>query len=381
MTALASERRVVQDTMVRYATEVGWKQVSPEDAVRFRRGETGLVFHELLVDQLQRLNPGVVDLARAEEIVTRLTRVRPTIEGNLDAWEYLRGLKTVFVPDEKRERNVTLLDLENPDRNVFQVTDEFRFTNGTHSIRPDVVFLINGIPVIVVEAKAATKEGGIGEAHAQLVRYHRQGPELMSLFQVQTLTQLVHFFYGATWSFSRKWLFNWRDEAAGDYEHLVKSFVHREWVLRVLADFILFTRQDGELYKVLLRPHQMRAVDKVVERAATSDRTRGLVWHTQGSGKTFTMIVAAKKILELPVFENPTVLMLVDRNELEAQLFGNLEAVGFGHVEVAESKRDLRDLLGSDYRGLVVSTIHKFDDMPADIMTRGNVIVLVDEAH
>lgn len=381
MTFLASERGVVQDTMVRYATDVGWERVSPDDAVRLRRGEPGLVFHETLVDQLQKLNPGAVDLARAEDIVTRLTRVRPTIEGNLDAWEYLRGLKTVFVPDEDRERNVTLIDFENPERNVFQVTDEFQFTNGTHRIRPDVVFLINGMPVVVAEAKAATKEGGIGDAHGQLVRYHRQGPELMSLFQVQTLTQLVHFYYGATWSFSRKSLFNWRDEAAGDYEHLVKSFVHRERVLRTLADFILFTRIDGELSKVLLRPHQMRAVDKVVERAAEGERTRGLVWHTQGSGKTFSMITAAKKIQELPVFENPTVLMLVDRNELESQLFGNLEAVGVGHVEQAESKRHLRELLASDYRGLIVSTIHKFDDMPADIATRENVIVLVDEAH
>lgn len=367
--------------MVRYATEVGWDPVTPEDAVRLRHGETRVVFNEILIEQLQRLNSGVVGLARAEDIVTRLTRVRPTIEGNLDAWEYLRGLKTVFVPEEKRERNITFLDLERPERNVFQVTDEFRFTNGTHTIRPDVVFLINGVPVIVVEAKSASKIGGVGEGLDQLERYHRDGPELMSLLQVQTVTQLAHFFYGATWSFSRKFLFNWRDESAGDYEHLVKSFIHPERVLRVLADFILFTRVDGELSKVLLRPHQMRAVDKVVNRAASADRTRGLVWHTQGSGKTYTMISAAKKILELPVFENPTVLMLVDRNELETQLFSNLEAVGFGHVEVAESKRHLREVLASDYRGLIVSTIHKFDDIPADITTRSNVIVLVDEAH
>src|SRR4051794_15302037 len=93
------------------------------------------------------------------------------------------------------------------------------------------------------------------------------------------------------------------------------------------------------------------------------------------------MIVAAKKLIEEPVFENPTVLMLVDRNELEAQLFGNLEAVGFGHVEVAHSKRHLRDLLRSDRRGLIVSMIHKFDDVPAASNQRENIFVLVDEAH
>jgi type I restriction enzyme R subunit len=106
-----------------------------------------------------------------------------------------------------------------------------------------------------------------------------------------------------------------------------------------------------------------------------------LVWHTQGSGKTYSMIVVAKRLIEDPAFQNPTVLMLVDRNELEAQLFGNLEAVGFGHVEVARSKRHLQKLLKSDRRGLIVSMIHKFDDIPERINERRNIFVLVDEAH
>lgn len=381
MNSLASEKNVVQESMVRYATGVGWVYVTPEDAIRLRGGETGTVFRSVLVDQLQRLNPGIVDLARADDIVNRLVRVRPTIEGNLDAWEYVRGLKTVFVPEEKRERNIRLIDTDSPGRNVFHVTDEFLFTNGTRTIRPDVVLMVNGFPLIVVEAKAATKPGGIAAAYDQLTRYHREGPELLALLQLQTMTQLVRFFYGATWSFSSKFLFDWRDEAAGDYETLVKSFFDRTRVLRVISDFILFTRTDEELSKVVLRPHQMRAVDRAVERAADEERARGLVWHTQGSGKTYSMIVAAKKVIESPLFENPTVLMLVDRNELEAQLFSNLEAVGFGHVEVAESKRHLQDLLVHDHRGLIVSTIHKFDRMPARVAERRNVVVLVDEAH
>ncbi len=381
MKSLASERDVVQASLVRYAISVGWEYKSRDDSVTLRRGETGVVFHDILVEQLQRLNPGVVDRARAEDLVGRLVRVRPTIEGNLDAWEYLRGLKTVFVPNENRERNVRVADLEDIGRNVFHVTDEFSFTNGTKTIRPDVVLLVNGIPVVVVEAKAVTKQGGIAAALDQLVRYHREGPELLALVQLQTLTQLVRFYYGATWSFSSKYLFDWRDEATGNYEMLVESFLDPRRVLRVISDFILFTRTDEELSKVVLRPHQIRAVEHVVERIADKDQSRGLVWHTQGSGKTYSMLVAAKKVIESPIFENPTVLILVDRNELEAQLFGNLEAVGFGHVELAESKRHLRDLLTHDHRGLIVSTIHKFDGMPPRVTERENVVVLVDEAH
>jgi type I restriction enzyme R subunit len=379
--SLSSEAAAVQYPMVRYAADLGWQYLSPEDAVRLRRGETGPVLWEVLVDQLQRLNPGTVDLDRAEQLAKSLIQVKPTIEGNLDAWEYLRGLKTVFVPSENRERNVAVLDVEHRERNTFHVTPEFSFTNGTKTIRPDVVFLVNGIPVIVVEAKAATRQSGMSEALDQVVRYHQQAPELLAISQLYALSQLVHFYYGATWSLSAKMLLNWRDETAGTYEELCKTFIHPERVLRVLSDFILFTRRDDELQKVVLRPHQMRAVDKVVERAADGRQRRGLVWHTQGSGKTFTMITVAEKLIRTPMFENPTVLMLVDRNELEAQLFSNLESVGFSHVEVADSKRHLKNLLQSDFRGLLVSTIQKFEDMPPDRVTRDNVFVLIDEAH
>ena len=378
---ISSERRTVQNPLLRYAAEAGWTYLSPDEALRLRRGEAGLVLHEVLARQLQRLNPGMVDAQTAEELIRRLLRVQPSIEGNLQAWEFLKGLKTVFVETERRERNVRFLDPVNVEANTFHVTDEFRFHSGTYTIRPDVVFLVNGIPVLIVETKAATRLEGIAEALEQIRRYHREGPELMALLQIHALTHLVQYYYGATWNLSRKALFNWRDEQAGDFETLVKTFVAPRRILRVLSEFILFTRTDGELSKVVLRPHQMRAVERVIGRARDPEKRRGLIWHTQGSGKTYTMITVAKRLMEDPAFQNPTVLMLVDRNELEAQLFGNLEAVGLGRVEVARSKAHLRELLRSDRRGLIVSMIHKFDDMPANLNTRANIFVLVDEAH
>jgi len=378
---LGTERTAVQNPLNRYGEEAGWTYLPPEEALRLRRGESQAVLHDVATAQLQRLNPGTVDHGRAEDVVKRLSRVPPTIEGNLEAWEYLKGLRTVFVEAERRERNVRLLDPHNVEANVFHVTDEFVFSNGVHRIRADVAFLVNGVPVIVVETKAATHREGVAEALDQIRRYHQQGPELMALMQLHTLTHLIHFYYGATWSLSRKELFNWRDEQAGDFETLVKTFVSPRRVLRVLTEFILFTRRDEELAKVVLRPHQMRAAERVVQRAGEPHRRRGLIWHTQGSGKTYTMITVAKLLSADPLFHNPTILMLVDRNELEAQLFGNLEAVGFGNVDVAQTMQHLRQLLGRDRRGLIVSTIQKFDRMPANLNIRSNVFVLVDEAH
>lgn len=379
---LGSERAAVQNPFIRYATEAGWQYIAPQD-LEFRRGGVGgLIDRQVFISQLQRLNPGVVDHLRAEEVLKRLERIPPNIEGNLQTWEYLKGLRTVYVETEKRERNIRLLDLDNWRANSFQVTDEFTYTNGTYTIRADIVFLINGVPVLVVETKSTNEIEGIAKALDQMRRYHREAPELMALEQIYCLTHLVRFYYGATWSLSRKDLFNWRDESTGqDYETLVKGFIHPQRVLRVLTDFIMFTRRDDELSKVILRPHQMRAIGRVLNRALDPTKKRGLVWHTQGSGKTYTMITIAKKLIEDPRFNNPTVLMLVDRNELEQQLFTNLAACGLGMVEQARSKRHLQDLLASDRRGLIVSMIHKFDDIPANLNCRDNIFVLVDEAH
>ena len=382
-----SESSTVQEPLLRYAAEAGWTRLEAYEATAMRRGDGGLLLQQVFVEQVQRLNPGLVDLARAEELARRLAAVPPTIEGNLQAWEFLRGLRTVYLPEERRERNVRLLDADHVDRNRLHVAEELTYDNGTHRIRPDVVFFVNGVPVLVVEAKAPTLENALDQAMDQLVRYHRQGPELLALLQLQSLTNLRAFRYGATWVLSLKYLFDWHADLAAemlgpaDFETRVKHFVSPSRVLRMLTEFILFTRKDDELSKVVLRPHQMRAVERVLGRARERKKRRGLVWHTQGSGKTYTMMLAAKLLIQDPSLGHPTVLMLVDRNELETQLFGNLEAAGFGQVTVAESKAHLRDLLRSDQRGLIVSMIHKFDDIPADSNTRHNIYVLVDEAH
>nr|QNO46166.1 hypothetical protein LJAJCFKK_00017 [Methanosarcinales archaeon ANME-2c ERB4] len=395
--ALGGERYSVQKPLISYVREpsaeyktsggkkaffdLGWDYISPDEALRLRGGKTGFVFRELFINQMQKLNPGFMDHLLAEELIKGLERIPPSIEGNLIAWEYLKGLKTVFVPNEKRERNVRFIDTEDIDRNTFHATDEFTFTNGSNTIRPDIVFLINGVPVLFAETKAAHKVEGIAEALDQIRRYHRECPELLSILQVYALTHIIRYYYSGTWNTSRKLLFNWKEEVKGDFETLVKVFFERKRIVRIITDFILFTRQDDELKKVVLRPHQMRAVDKLIERMEDKEKRRGLIWHTQGSGKTYTMIVTAQKIIENPLFENPTVIMLVDRNELESQLYNNLTAVGIEHLEVVKSKRHLRGLLSNDRRGLIVTMIHKFDGIPEKINTSENIFVLVDEAH
>jgi len=380
MPSIASERATVQNPLVEYVQEIGWAYVSPDQALTLRRGESGTLFYQTLRDKLISLNPGVVTVSNVDEVIARIESVRNTIEGNAEVLAWLRGERSVYVASERRQRNVTLIDFAHPAENVFQVTDEWQYTNGKYRNRADVVFVINGIPVALVETKSAVKKEGIEEGLAQIRRYHRETPELVTVPQIFDVTHLVDFYYGVTWNLDRKSLFNWKDEEKGNFERKVKRFFARERFLRFIESWIVFYKKDDELRKIVLRQHQTRAVEKVVERALDPEKRTGLIWHTQGSGKTFTMIKAADLILRHPAFEKPTVILLVDRNELESQLFANLAAYGLA-PEIARSKQHRRELLRSDYRGLIVSMIHKFDKADADLCTRENVFVLVDEAH
>jgi len=381
---IGGEQAAVQNPFVRYARDAGWTYLSPDHALELRRGTGSPILDTVLAEQLQKLNPGIVGRQQTDEIIGKLVRVRPNIEGSLDAWDYLKGLKTIFVEAQRRERNIRLLETD-PKRlpaNAFHVTSEFKFTtDAPPGIRTDIHFFINGVPVLIVETKSARRRDGIAQAFDDIRYYHAHGPELLAITQIFSLTHLLQFYYGATWNLSRKNLFNWRDEQAGDFETLCKTFIAPGRLVQVLNDFILFVRKDGELTKAVLRPHQMRAAERCVERAKDVKKRRGLIWHTQGSGKTYTMITVGKMLCADPALANPTVLMVVDRNELESQMSGNLESVGLGQAPVAESKKDLERLLRSDRRGIILTMIHKFDDIVANINVRDNFYVLVDEAH
>src|SRR5437762_13580675 len=221
-------------------------------------------------------------------------------------------------------------------RNVYEVTEEFYVNNGRHGTREDVVFLINGIPVLVVECKNATKEEAIALGVDQIRRYHDETPEVMVPEMLFTATEAIGFAYGATWSLVRRNIFNWKHEQVGNLEAKVKSFCAVPHLLRLLKDFILFAEKEEELQKVILRQHQTAAVDKVVERALEPKRTRGLVWHAQGSGKTYTMIKSADLLFKANEAQQPTILLMIDRDELEDQMLKNLASVGLANVAHAD---------------------------------------------
>jgi type I restriction enzyme, R subunit len=395
MATKPGEYKTVQARILAYAQEIGWIYV-PRGESEKRRGfdrskatsaeqaaEASPYFDDLLDSQVRKLNPKYAEGPGA--LVGDLRRLHTDISGNRDFLAYLRNTKTFYDKGAGRELNRVLIDYAKPSNNVFEVTEEFSVHNGKYGTREDVVFLINGIPVLVIECKNATKDEAIALGVDQVRRYHAETPELFVPQMVFTATEAIGFSYGVTWNLIRRNIFNWKHEQKGNLEAKVKSFCDREHVLALLKDYILFAEKDEELQKYILRQHQTTAVERVVHRclsaAPKSDARRGLVWHTQGSGKTFTMIKAAELLFKAAAADKPTVLLLIDRNELEDQLLRNLAALGLNNVRHAHSINELNKLLRDDYRGIIVSTIHKFQGMPANVNTRPNIFVLIDEAH
>ena len=391
------EHKTVQARILAYAQEIGWTLVSREEAER-RRGfdpevspaerakNRTLFFDDLLDAKVREFNPRYAEAEGA--LLGQLRHLHSNIYGNREFLDYLRNRGKFYDHEEKRERDLILIDyeedlslLKEKWRNTYEVTEEWAYHNGHYGTREDVVFLINGIPVLVIECKNANKDEAIALGVDQIRRYHRETPELFIPQQLFTATDAIGFSYGVSWNTVRRNIFNWKQEEVGKLEEKVKSFCAIPQVLAFLKDYIVFAEKDEELNKYILRQHQTGAVEATVTRALDPKRTRGLIWHTQGSGKTFTMIKAAERLFRDPSADKPTILLMIDRNELEDQMLKNLSALGLGNLEHADSITRLNQLLRDDYRGIIVTMIHKFRDMPADLNLRKNIYVLIDEAH
>jgi len=386
-----TEHHSVQARIIKYAAEIGWTFVPQKEAEK-RRGfgtegttqqramNASLYLLDTLKDKLREFNPNLNEQNIAD-ILRQFSLLRTDVYGNRTFWEYLTGKKNFYYEAEQRELNLCFINTEDLTKNSFEVTEEFTYTNGRYTNREDIVFLINGIPILVIECKNITKSEAIAVGFDQIRRYQEETPELMVPQQLFTATESIGFSYGVTWNLIRRNIFNWKAEQIGNLELKIKTFCAPAQMVKMLTRYIMFAEQEETLNKFILQQHQQIAVEKVIDRAHDPKKFRGLVWHTQGAGKTYTMIKAAELLFKAPESDKPTILLMLDRNELEDQMVKNLEAVQINNVVKATSINKLNEYLRNDYRGIIITMIHKFRDMPANLNTRKNIYVLIDEAH
>ena len=372
---------------------LGWHYLAHENLPR-QPQETLVEQH--LRDALIRLNPTIA--AHPERVDDVLYRLRAIIMGvrsdglvkaNEEFAAWLTGAKSMPFGEHGEHVTIKLVDFDDLEQNQYVVTQQYTFCAGKAEKRADLVLLINGIPMVLIEAKTPVRSSqswldGAVQVHDD---YERTVPELFVPNVCSIATEGKEYHYGSIRMPIELWG-PWRlddDDALPSMERVEKaitSMLRPRVILDLLKNFTSYATHKGkQRIKIIARYQQYEGANKLVERVMAGHPNRGLIWHFQGSGKSLLMLFAARKLRMHPALKNPTVMIVVDRVDLDSQISGAFYAAAAPNLVKAESRKDLQNLLGKDVRKIIITTIYKFAEADGVLNERKNIIVLVDEAH
>jgi len=394
LTGVNLNNNIVAEPKAGYGAQ--WQFVAPND---LQRSVNEVLLEQELKEAIIRLNPEITaQPALADEVIYKLRAVLIAVnqvglvKANEEFFKWMTGEKTMPFGDNNRHVPIRLIDFENITNNSYIVTNQFRVHHRETKI-PDVVLFINGLPVVVGEAKTPIRPSisWLDGAHEVHDIYENAVPQLFVPNILSFATEGKELFYGAIRCPLEFWA-PWRIE--GDDDKLAKQLglgeIGKEMsdllspkrLLDIMQNFSLFTtNKKKQRMKVIPRFQQYEGANKIVERVKEGKVKKGLIWHFQGSGKSLLMVFAAQKLRRSPELKSPTVIVLVDRTDLDTQISGTFNAADIPNVESTDSISDLQKLLERDTRKIIISMIHKFRDAKPNMNTRDNIIVLVDEAH
>ena len=435
---------IVEDAALEWFGELGYAvghgpHLAPGEPAAERDSFSEVVLVGRLREAIRRLNPAIPEEAR-EEALRKVLRVgTPSLVQTNRAFhkmlrdgvpvEYARPVGSIAGDD------VRLVDFGDVRSNDWLVVNQFTVKEGDHnpsaakalegSRRPDIVVFLNGLPLGLIELKnAANEETDIWSAYAQLQTYKAEIPTLLHYNAALVVSDGLQARMGSVTA-NQEWFKVWRTidgegdapKSALELEVLVRGVFERQRFLDLLHHFIVFEEDpdSGALHKIIAGYHQFHAVNAAVEETVRAsgmaeeglaregtgtfwsgrqrggkpgDRRAGVVWHTQGSGKSFSMLFFAARVVRHPAMRNPTLVVLTDRNDLDDQLFGQFHRCAdiLGQTPVQASGREhLRELLNRASGGVVFTTIHKFAAEKGEVMpelsARQNIVVIADEAH
>jgi type I restriction enzyme R subunit len=384
----------VSEPKTAYGTE--WVYKSSDE---IQRGVNEVLVESELKEALIRLNPDIAAKPElADEVIYKLRAVLIAVnqiglvKANEEFFKWMTGEKTMPFGENNRHVPVRLIDFDDLSNNTYVVTNQYRIHHRETKI-PDVVMMINGIPVVVGEAKTPIRPSisWLDGAHEVHKVYENAVPQLFVPNILSFATEGKELYYGSVRCPLEFWA-PWRLENDEDAiaKRLGLSEIGKELsdlvsparLLDIMRNFSLFsTDKKKRRMKIIPRFQQYEGANKIVERVKEGRVKQGLIWHFQGSGKSFLMVFAAQKLRREPDLKSPTVIVLVDRTDLDTQISGIFDAADVSNVESTDSISELQTLLERDTRKIIISMIHKFRDAKPNMNTRENVIVLVDEAH
>jgi type I restriction enzyme, R subunit len=402
-----------EEAALDWFAELGYQKVSgydiapvPDGVTPERANYKQVLLVERLRAQIAKLNPGIPPVALADALRQILNPNQPSlIQANRQFHRWLRdGVRVEYLRDGETIGDfVRLVDFDNPDNNDWAAINQFTIKGPHHTKRPDILVFLNGLPIAVLELKnPADEKADIWTAYDQLQTYKEQIPDLFITNELLVISDSVTARFGSLTSDKERFM-EWRTidgtalDPLGQFrkaETLIRGLFQRDLLLDYLRNFILF-EDDTEIIKKVAAYHQFHAVRKAVDstfRAAAveGDRKIGVVWHTQGSGKSISMCFYAAKVITAPEMKNPTLVIVTDRNDLDEQLFGQFSQASELLRETpvqAETREELRQMLAArPSGGVIFTTIQKFSpyddekDFPL-LSDRDNIIVICDEAH
>jgi type I restriction enzyme, R subunit len=371
----------------------GWHFLAPENLSR----QAHEVFVEPFVHEaLLRLNPEIAaNPDRADEVLYKLraivlaVRSDGLIKANEEFTAWLRGDRSMPFGPNHEHTTVKLIDFQNLENNHYVVTTQYKFHAGPADRRADLVLLVNGFPLVVIEAKTPVRRAvswvdGALQIHDD---YEKQVPELFACNVLSAATEGKELRYGSIRMPINLWG-PWRTDqnvatsGLGEVQRSVRSLFQPVVILDILANFTLFaTDMKKRRLKVVCRYQQYEGANRIVERVLAGKPRKGLLWHFQGSGKSLLMVFAAQKLRLQPALKNPAVLIVVDRIDLDTQISATFHASDIPNLIKAESRSELARLLRQDTRKIIITTIFKFAEADGVLNHRSNIVALVDEAH
>ncbi|MGO1597089.1 MAG: type I restriction endonuclease subunit R [Sphingobacterium sp.] len=373
-----------------------WQYLSSDE---LNRSVNEVLLEQQLKDALIRLNPEIaLNNALADEVIYKLRAILISVnqtglvKANEEFFKWLTGDKTMPFGENNRHLPVRLLDFDDVANNQYVITSQFRVHSRETKI-PDIVLFINGIPVVIGEAKTPIRPSisWLDGAHEIHQVYENAIPQLFVPNILSFATEGKTLFYGSIRSpldFWAPWRLEDEDETLarrlglGEIGKELGDLLHPTRLIDILQNFSLFSNnKKKQRIKIIPRFQQYEGANKIVERVKEGSIKKGLIWHFQGSGKSLLMVFAAQKLRRDADLKSPTVIVLVDRTDLDTQISGTFNAADVANVETTESIRELQQMLERDTRKIIISMIHKFRDAKPNMNTRDNIIVLVDEAH
>lgn len=414
-----SELKGVEKPVTEWLSKMGWTFKSNDDLKAYSRPFSNPVLEPLLIEktaQINNITPAVARLA-VEQLLQNLNNPIPIL-GNESFLDKLASHVTISV--EGDDIDVHFIDFEDIWNNDFIVTNQY-WVQGYKMVKTDIVLLVNGIPIVPIEAKQRARKGTNWlEGVAQFSTYDQRADKLFMChaFGVACNGRIAKYgIPGASSSYFNEWKSNLIDTAQPNpildpdndlclvykdpedaYWHFdvarlpngevlermklgIIGLLQPARVLDILKHFMVFERTEGKIIKKVARYQQLRAANKIADRVINSDLKQGVIWHTQGSGKSLTMLYTAFKLRQSKELKDPTVYIVVDRKDLREQIGGTFDDCEFPNARAVNNIGDLKYIIDKAPAGVFITTIQKFRELGNRQDLRDNVIILIDEAH